>query len=148
MFHFSLGSSKLIALDIQADKQSKFDKVETLGWSRLHRSGKAPMGWGATMCIVYICNIVHSKSPNGRGNYGQPWGISPTGAQTLLCTEAYVHSPFRTLPLVQHIYIPSNSASSAQAKYNIVAPSSNLVPDMSVWPPACHRSPCLCRNLE
>ena len=143
----SVGSTKSIALDIQADKQSKFDKVETLSWSRLHRSGKAPMGWGATMYIVYICNILHSKSPNGRGNYGQPWGISPTGAQTLLCTEADVHSPFPTLPLVQHIYEPSNSASSAQAKYNIVAPSSNLVPDMSVWPPACHRSPCLCRNL-
>ena len=42
----------LIALDIQADKQSKFDKVETLGWSRLHRSGKAPMGVGG--------NQVHS----------------------------------------------------------------------------------------
>ena len=52
VFHFSLGSKKSIALDIQADKQSKFDKVGTLGWSRLHRSGKAPMGVGG--------NHVHS----------------------------------------------------------------------------------------
>ena len=53
-------------------------------------AGKPRWGWGATKCIVYICNTLPSKSPDGRGNYG---GLAPPEPK-----HCFVQKPMCTLP--------------------------------------------------